>query len=101
MEDKLSYIRKAEQIDLKYNKHLYAPAFKSVESIINDGVPDPVDKYTMFNEWCSKEGVIMPKLEYPAFFDGGLIGIRCTEDIQHREAYILVPLKMLMSIKKA
>jgi hypothetical protein len=22
----------------------------------------------MFNEWCKKEGVIMPKLEYPAIF---------------------------------
>ena len=43
----------------------------------------------------------MPKLEYPAYFDGGLIGVRCKEDIQHREAYLYVPFKMMMSITKA
>ena len=45
------------------------------------GKPDEIDKYTMFNEWCAKEGVYMPKLEYPANFDGGLLGARCKEDI--------------------
>ena len=42
---------------------------------------DENDKYEMFNEWCRKEGVIMPKLEYPAVFENGLIGVRCTADI--------------------
>jgi len=32
----------------------------------------------MFNEWCKNEGVIMPKLEYPAIFQDDLIGVRCT-----------------------
>lgn len=43
----------------------------------------------------------MPKLEYPAYFQGGLLGARVTEDIQHREAYLAVPNKLLMSVKKA
>jgi hypothetical protein len=55
----------------------------------------------MFNEWCLKEGVVMPKLEYPAYFDGGLLGMKCKEEIQHREAYLYVPLKMVMSLTKA
>jgi len=74
---------------------------KSVESFINDGKVDEVDKFTMFNEWCAKEGVIMPKLEYPAYFEGGLLGMRCKEDIYHREAYIMVPVKMTVSLDKA
>ena len=43
----------------------------------------------------------MPKVEYPAFFDDGLIGARCKEQIEHREAFLFVPYKMLMSICKA
>ena len=39
----------------------------------------------MFREWCEREGVIMPKLEYPAFFDNGLEGIRVKEEIKHQE----------------
>ena len=42
---------------------------------------DIEDKFTMFNQWCAAEGVIMPKLAYPAYFEGGLLGARCTADI--------------------
>lgn len=42
----------------------------------------------------------MPKMEYPAFFEGGLIGTKCIEDIKHREAYLFVPLKIMMTIDK-
>lgn len=41
----------------------------------------------------------MPKLEFPAFFDDGLLGVRCKEDINHREAYLFVPYKMKLSVK--
>ena len=44
---------------------------------------------------------MFPKLEYPATFEHGLIGVRCTEDIEFREAYLFVPYKMLMSVKNA
>ena len=43
----------------------------------------------------------MPKLQYPAEFDGGLLGIKCMEEIKHREAYLYVPFKMVLSLKKA
>ena len=33
-----------------------------------DGYVEVVDKFTMFNEWCQKEGLIMPKCEYPCYF---------------------------------
>ena len=65
------------------------------------GEPDPRDRYEHFNQWCKEEGVLMPKMEYPAIFENGLIGARVTEEIQHREAYLFVPYKMLMSIEKA
>lgn len=43
----------------------------------------------------------MPKLEYPAWFDNGLLGCRVKQDINHREAFLGVPYKMFMSVKKA
>lgn len=42
----------------------------------------------------------MPKLEYPAYFENGLVGVKCKEDIQHREAFLFVPNKMLFSVEK-
>ena len=66
---------------------------------MNNGFIDTTDKMAEFNAWCEQEGVIMPKLEYPAYFGDGLLGMRCKEDIKHREAYICVPYKMFMSVK--
>ena len=43
----------------------------------------------------------MPKLEYPAYFEGGLLGIKCTEDIGFHEGFLYIPFKMIMSIEKA
>jgi hypothetical protein len=71
---------------------------------IDDFLPnkDTSDKYKMFNNWCKAEGVKMPKLEYPAYFeDGDLLGVRATKDIQHKEAYLAVPAKLHMSVTKA
>lgn len=59
------------------------------------------DKYKQFNEWCEKEGVKMPNLKYPAFFEDGLIGMECLSDIHHRQAFIFVPYKMHITIGKA
>ena len=42
----------------------------------------------------------MPKLKYPAYFGGGLKGIECTEDIEHREGFIYVPYKLVVSYRK-
>jgi len=52
----------------------------------------------MFNEWCRINGVHMPKCEFPAQFEHGLRGVKCIEDIQHREAYLYVPYKMIMNV---
>jgi hypothetical protein len=62
------------------------------------GVDEDTDKFVMFNDWCKQEGVLMPKLEYPAFFEHGLLGVRCTEDIAHREAFMFIPFKMVFSV---
>ena len=43
----------------------------------------------------------MPKLEYPAYFEGGLVGVRATASIVHREAFIKIPYKMLMTVDAA
>ncbi len=40
----------------------------------------------------------MPKLEYPAIFDGNLIGIKIKEDILHHEAFLYVPLSITISV---
>ena len=75
-------------------------AKRNIEWFLDSKADEP-DKFQCFNEWCAREGVIMPKLEYPAWFGNGLLGVRVKQDIQHREAYLAVPNKMLMSLKKA
>ena len=42
----------------------------------------------------------MPKVEYPAYFENGVIGVRVTQDIGYREPYIYVPYKMVITQKK-
>jgi hypothetical protein len=42
---------------------------------------DLVVKAVRFREWCEANGVKMSKLEYPAFFEGDLIGVKVREDI--------------------
>jgi hypothetical protein len=56
---------------------------------------------SQFIDWCRKVGIKFPKLEFPAIFEGGLWGVRVTEDIQHNEAFVAVPYSALMSCEKA
>lgn len=65
------------------------------------GVEDHAQKCKEFNEWCAKVGIICPKLEFPAFFDGGLLGVKAIEPIRHREMIIAVPYSVLISTQKA
>ena len=58
-------------------------------------------KCEVFNEWCLSNGVRMPKLEYPAYFDGGLVGVKATAPIEHREAFLSIPYKMLITVDAA
>ena len=39
------------------------------------------DKYAKFRKWCKENGVIGPKIEFPAVFDGGMVGVRALQDI--------------------
>jgi hypothetical protein len=39
------------------------------------------NRYTIFNDWCKENGVLIPKVEYPAFFEGGLLGVKAREAI--------------------
>lgn len=58
-------------------------------------------KYEIFMEWCFKNGVKIPKLEYPAMFEHGLVGVRAKEEIEHREAFLYVPFKLLITMEVA
>ena len=49
--------------------------------LLREGEIEEEDRHEMLCKWCEKEGVIMPKLEYPAYFENGLKGMRCKEDI--------------------
>ena len=68
--------------------------------LAKDGFVETRDVKTMYLEWCKTEGVVMPKCEYPAYFENGVIGVRCIEDIGYREAYIYVPYKMVFTVEK-
>ena len=41
-------------------------------------------KYITYVNWCKRNGVVMPKVEFPAYFENGLVGIKASEDIKHR-----------------
>ena len=44
----------------------------------------------------------MPKIEYPAYFNNGATrGLKVKEDIEHREGYLYVPYKIIISTDKA
>lgn len=58
-----------------------------------------IDKFELFLSWCQTNGVLMPKLEYPAYFEGGLLGTKVKENIEHREAYLYVPYNLMISVK--
>lgn len=68
--------------------------------LTKDGFVETREKYAMFLEWCRVEGVVMPKVEYPVQFENGVVGVRCTQDIENREAYMFIPYKMMISLTK-
>ena len=41
------------------------------------------------------------KLKFPTTFNGGLIGVEAKEDIEHREAFVFVPFRILISLSVA
>ena len=69
------------------------------EKYMNKGWIDTSDRVEMFNKWAKAEGVVMPKIEYPAYFEDGLVGMKCVQDIDHREIFIYIPYKVLISVK--
>lgn len=52
-----------------------------------------------FVNWCLENRVRMPKLEYPAYFEDGTVGVRAKEPIAHREAFLGVPLCLAMTLQ--
>ena len=55
-------------------------------------------KCEVFNEWCRVNGVQLPKVDYPGYFKGGLVGMKARAPIAHRESFISIPYKMLMTV---
>jgi hypothetical protein len=55
----------------------------------------------IYDDWCQKEGVHMPKLQYPAVYGDGLVGTEITSDIEYSEGFLYVPFKMMLSTGKA
>ena len=43
----------------------------------------------------------MPKIQYPAYFAGGLLGVKATAPIEHRESFMSIPYKMLLTVDGA
>jgi hypothetical protein len=73
-------------------------------------VPDHADTLEMenlirqrcikFNQWCKDVGILHPKITYPAFFEGGLVGCMVNSPIEHREAFLFVPFSATISVEK-
>ena len=50
-------------------KNFVMPKLKNIEHYVEDKEKDMNKQYY---EWCKHHGVVMPKLEWPATFPGGL-----------------------------
>lgn len=72
-----------------------------ITEMVPDWKVEHIQKCQVFNDWCRDNGVIMPKCEYPAYFEGGLVGMKAKEKIEHREGFLAVPYKMLMTVEAA
>lgn len=48
-------------------------------------------KCRRFLDWFYANGGVCSKLDYPAFFDGGLVGVKANAQIKHQEAYLFIP----------
>jgi hypothetical protein len=57
-------------------------------------------KCERFNQWCKDNGILAPKITYPEFFDGGLVGGMVNAPIEHREVFLCVPYKVIISVDK-
>ena len=54
----------------------------------------------MFNSWCQNEGVIAPKITFPAYFGKNceIVGVEFNAQIQNREAFLFIPYRMMITI---
>ena len=50
--------------------------------------------------WAKDQGIIMPKLKFPTTFENDIIGISCTSEIKHHEAFLFIPFKMMLTVNK-
>ena len=87
--------------ELNVKKETDSKQIQSEDSPIDQERLEHQKKCKVFTEWCAKNGIEYPNQEYPAYFDGGLVGVRALAPIQHREAFLKVPFKCIMSIDKA
>lgn len=61
--------------------------------------PPEGDKYTLFKKWAEDNGIIWPKVEWPIWFDNDYMGAKAKEDIGYREAFAMIPWKIILSCK--
>ena len=52
--------------DSEDSDEIEKPELLGIEEMMDE--VDKRDKYELFKEWCINEGVIMPKIGYPATF---------------------------------
>ena len=59
-------------------------------------------KYVKFNQWCKENGVVNSAVRYPVAFgeDGQLVGIAARREIGFNEAYLYVPMKVIICASK-
>ena len=84
-----------------YKEEVAAEVVNEVREDPNAWKIEHTRKCEVFNEWCLQNGVQYTKIKYPGYFEGGLVGVQATAPIEHREAFISVPYKMLMTVEAA
>ena len=68
--------------------------------VLQGDKPPEMDKYELFNKWTLENGVIWPKVKWPVWFDDEYAGVQVLEDIENREAFALIPYKIILSCRR-
>jgi hypothetical protein len=66
--------------------------------------PEYRQRFKAFQDWCKKEGIKHPKVQYPTMFGAGeskYPGMIALEDIAPGEAIVKVPSKLIINTKVA
>jgi hypothetical protein len=87
---------------LKFEKEVAIKNQKTeIKQSEKESLNSRLNKAQKYMEWCKWIGIISPKVEFPAVFKNGLMGVRALKDIEHRQMIMAIPMKSILTTEMA